>query len=94
MSFRCSNEVGVSLCEVRQDGKRIIDGIRFELPESVQVRSVSGRTDWFNGSEFKLSIDQAEKIYFQLKKSFEFIDRYEHKGRLQIVREGLDCGVS
>ena len=51
------------------DGKRVVEGISVEISNSVPCSDISGRTDWFEGKQFKLSVEEAEALYNQLGES-------------------------
>ncbi|KZX77292.1 hypothetical protein A3715_33930 [Oleiphilus sp. HI0009] len=66
------------------DGKRIVEGISLEISNRVPFEDISGRTDWFKGTQFKLSIEEAEALYKQLGESLGFVKPLINDGKIHV----------
>jgi len=68
-------------------GPRVIKGFELELHENIAHTDISGRTDWFQGRAYHLSLEQAEDLYSQLGRSLTFIKNLENDGKVVTSRQ-------
>lgn len=90
MSFTKNAEISASARESREkvDGKRVVDRIELEVSKSIpsQEFNGSGRSDWFEGTAYQLTISQAEVLAESLGKQIELLRQMENQGQIVLKR--------
>lgn len=90
MSFVQSDDIEIRPEESKNrfEGKRVVETLRLELSNNLsreEIRSRS-RSDWFEGTSFALTIDQAERLHEELGKALDFLRGLESQGAVLLRR--------
>lgn len=70
------------------DGKRVVDRVDLEIAKSIpsQEFNGTGRSDWFKGTTYQLTISQAEVLAESLSKQIDQLRQMENKGQIVLKR--------
>lgn len=86
MGFCTSPDISISLHETseKENGKRCIDGFKLEISNSIPRHIEDGRSDYFEGVGYKLTLEQAEELHKQLGKGLAFIKPLISNGQVNV----------
>ena len=70
------------------DGKRVVDRVDLEIAKSSPSQEFkgTGRSDWFVGITYQLTISQAMALAESLSKQIDLLREMENKGQIVLKR--------
>ncbi|ODS23603.1 hypothetical protein AB835_08300 [Candidatus Endobugula sertula] len=78
-------DISVSVKESEKIGnQRFIEGCVLEVADSIPRTETKGRTDWFDGTSFTLTLEQAEALYLQLGSSLVLAKSLVSSGEVKV----------
>ena len=87
MSVNTENGISLSISESgKEDGARLIEGYTLDVPAKQPIKECLSRTDYFEGTSYKLTVAEAEKLNSQLGKSLAFIKPLIESGKIREVK--------
>ena len=84
MSINTEKGISVTVIETGKiNGIRTLGGYSLELPSSQPQEAINGRTDYFEGICYKLTIAEAEALHKKLGASLAFIKPLLDSGKIK-----------
>lgn len=84
MSIRTEKGINCRVIEGgKQNGAREIKGYALEVPNTQPQELITGRTDYFEGVGYQLTIAEAEALHKQLGESLAFIKPLIASGKVK-----------